>query len=718
MGAVAGTVLTAFYFIPAVGIEVILYWAGALNLAIGVTAIAVGMAIKGPMAETETPEDTVPPVPDVGEGERQKEAGDLPGYYSRLIVWGFAVSGFTALAYEVIWTRILGFILTGTIYAFATVLATFLCGIAVGSFVFSRVLDRLKSMGSLITLLASVEVLIGLTSMGLILLFYNMPGFDFYYKVDSTPVWGEFVYLNFFISFISLFVPTFFFGATFPLVCKIYSRRMDDVGTRVGDVYSVNTAGGILGSFASGFILIPLVGMQTSLVLMAFINVGMGVLFIIFNPYTVKRRWVYTVYAGAAAVVIILILLPENMPKSLHEGLLSRGERMLFYEEGPAATVMIAERTGQDLESSNKRLWINGNRATAAYYEGLQINRFQGVLPMVLHPNPKDVLVICFGSGTTFGTLSQFDVKGVDNVEISRTVIKGAPIFTSENKDVLNNPKSTIIIDDGRSYLEVATKKYDVITQEPMHPLLSGVVNLYTREYYELAKAHLKEDGIISQWIPLYNLSVEDVRMLVSTFQFVFPHTTVWLANTDIFMIGSPSRTYIDYGYLESRLMPPNVQALLRQIDLEDPLEFLSTFMMHEEQVRAYSAGAPVITDDLPVVEFTGPRSLNVNTVSPNLAELLRYREPVVPYLNVEDETKRNELIGALSTKFRAGRHNIIGRAYYADGNFEKALEYFRTALGIDPVDRNSIHYKHKLRLYSRDSPHGPLSQTEMTSPR
>lgn len=693
IGAVIGAIATAFFLIPNIGMKTLLYSVGALNIVIGGLAVFISKSYsKG----NETNRGyNIPEEP-----KSITQDNYLPAYFSTLLILGFALSGFTGLAYEVIWTRMLGFILTGTTYAFAIVLATFLTGIAVGSFVFSQFLDRFKTLSGTISLLAVVEAMIGLSSIGLIILYDKMPAFDFYNKIDATAVWGEFVYLNFFTSFISLFLPTFLFGATFPIVCKIYGWQIEKIGSKIGNIYSVNTIGGIFGSFISGFVLIPFLGMQNSIVLMGYVNLGLGVLFMFFNPSVRNHVRYIFLTISLAATIILTLLLPQNMPKSLHESFLKSNESMLFYEEGTAATVMIAERAGKDLTASNKRLWVNGNMATAAFYDGLQINRFQGVLPMIIHPNPKDVLVICFGSGTTFGTLSQFDVNQVDNVEIAGTVIKGAPYFAKENMDVLHNQKSRIIIDDGRSYLEVTSKKYDVITEEPMHPSLAGVVNLYTKEYYELAKAHLKEGGIMSQWIPLYNLSTEDVRMLVKTFNSVFPHTTIWIANTDIFMIGSPARTNISYALLEERLAMPNIKALLREIDLEAPIEILNTFLMNEDMARAYSGNAPIITDNMPLVEFTGPKSLNVNTISPNIAELLKYKETVLPYLVISHPYNAEKTAEGIGRKFPASRYNLIGRAYFAAGNFAKAIEYFDAALKFDPEDRNSLHYNRKLKFF------------------
>jgi len=697
LGAVIGAVLTAFILIPSAGLSTILYATGVLNIAIGSAAYFFSKThTEEELDEADAPRRRTEPRFYSGEHDGER----LPGGFSVLLLWGFALSGFTGLAYEVIWTRVLGFMLTGTVYAFAVVLAVFLTGIAAGSFVFSRFIDRIRSSSAVIIILAVVEILIGLSSIALITLYDKMPGFEFYARLDSTPVWGEFVYLNFLIAFITLIVPTFLFGATFPLVCKIYSRRMESIGSKIGNVYSVNTVGGIIGSFAGGFLLIPFVGMQNTIVLMGLVNIAIGAAFIIFNPYSRGAKGYGLLVAGAVATAVVLFTLPANMPLSLHKSFLLYGEEIIFYKEGPAATVMIAEKPGESLSASNKRLWVNGNRATAAYYEGLQINRFQGVLPMVLHPDPKDVLVICFGSGTTFGTLSQFPVTMVDNVEIARTVTEGAPYFKKENMDVLNNPKSRINIDDGRSFLAATSKKFDVITEEPMHPALAGVVNLYTKEYYELAKAHLKPGGIMSQWIPLYNISVDDMKILVKTFQSVFPHTTVWIANTDIFMIGSPERTSVDYALLLKKLSMPNVHALLKDIDLEDPIEYLNTFLMNEEMVRAYTEGAQVMSDDMPSVEFTSPKSLHVNTISPNIGEFIKFREPVTPYLVNVPSGEAEALEKRLAQKFVAGKYNLVGRAYFADDNINKAVEYFRGSIDIDPTDRNSLHYLKNIRPF------------------
>ncbi|MBE9529345.1 MAG: hypothetical protein IME99_08920, partial [Proteobacteria bacterium] len=243
-------------------------------------------------------------------------------------------------------------------------------------------------------------------------------------------------------------------------------------------------------------------------------------------------------------------------------------------------------------------------------------------------------------------------------------------------------------------------QKFDVITEEPMHPSLAGVINLYTTEYYELAKSHLKPGGIISQWIPLYNLSVEDVQMLTATFQSVFPHTTIWIANADIFLIGSEEKLVIDFEQMTARLALPNVQRLLQDTDMENPYEFLSTFMMNEEGAREYAKGFDPISDDMPVVEFTGPRSMNVNTVPLNIEKLLRYREPVTRHLSFSPErTDVDPIVQWLNAKFTATHYNLIGRAYLSDRNARMAVQYFNKALEYDKTDRNSLHYLNNMKV-------------------
>ncbi len=695
LGALTGVVLTAFILIPSLGISKILLGAGLLNIAIGIVAFILhskqGVCDDGSLVcEPSEPEPAV----ESGTGE----AGELSSGFMTLLIWGFALSGFTGLVYEVIWTRILGFLLVGTVYAFASVLAVFLVGIASGSLVFSVFIDRFKR-STIITIFAVIEALIGLCSIALIRVYDGIPGYKFYETLQYTTSWSEWLYVHFFMAFITLIIPTFLFGATFPLVCKVYSWRVEGVGRKIGNVYAVNTVGGIVGSFAAGFILIPILGMQNVIIFIGCINILLGIVFILANPLSSKGvRYGFSA-ASIVVAIIIIATLPANMPLSLHKTFLQEGEESIYYREGPAATVMIGENKSKS-ESFNKKIWVNGSKATASYYEGLQINRFQGVLPMVLHPDPKEVLVICFGSGTTFGTLSQFPGVMVDNVEISKSVIGGAHNFKIENMDVLNNPQSRINIDDGRSFLAVTDRKFDVITEEPMHPGLAGVINLYTTEYYELAKSHLKPGGIISQWIPLYMLSIEDVQMLTATFQSVFPHTSIWIANADIFLIGSEEKLVIDFERIVERLELPNIKRLLTDTDMENPYEFLSTFMMNEDIVREYTKGFEPISDDLPVVEFTSARSFNVNTVTYNIDKLLRYREPVSRYLKfAPDRENSSAIVQWLNNKYTASHYNLVGRAYLSDANIKKAAENFYKALEYDSTDRNSIHYLENIKL-------------------
>lgn len=693
-GAVLGTLATGFYLIPIMGIKAILFSAGMLNIALGLFALKLNKNLSIDRDKTE--EDQIEPI----SPSSPSPSSILPPQYLSLVLFGFGISGFTALSYEVVWTRVLELVFTGTIYAFSTILATFLVGIAAGSAIFSWYLNRPHSIEKEGNLFAFVEMGIGFSTILLIFIYNGLPNNWLYNKIFETTDWSSALAIKFFITFILLFLPAFLFGSTFPIVCKLYSRNIKSIGHSVGNIYSINTVGGILGSFLTGFIFIPLLGMQTSIVMMGCINIILGISLLMLHPHSTKVLKFSTTTVSVALILLLFTILPENMVKSIYSGFLGRNDSIIYYKEGISATVMISEKKGMSLNTSNKRLYVNGNQATAAYYEGLQINRFQGVLPMVLHPNPKDVLVICFGSGTTFGTLSLFDVDKVDNVEISRAVIQGAKYFTWENQDVLHNPKSNIIINDGRNHLLTTTKKYDVITQEPMHPSLVGVVNLYTKEYYELAKARLKPKGIISQWIPLYNLTVDDVKTMVKTFQSVFPHASIWITNVDIFLIGSPEKLQIDYQWVQSRLNNAKIKSVLKDIDMEDPVEFVSSFLMNEDQVRAYASDAIIMEDNWPYVEFNGPKSLLMDTVLSNIVEFTKYMENVGPYLKTDNEQGSNEQLQfILNKKFQAAKFNLTGRGYAADRDFKTAETYFDKALNIDPSNRNSLHYKHRFKL-------------------
>jgi spermidine synthase len=219
--------------------------------------------------------------------------------------------------------------------------------------------------------------------------------------------------------------------------------------------------------------------------------------------------------------------MPDDVSRSMNDWFVPKDHEVVYYTEGIEGTVMVTGPTSGRIDS-DRVLWINAVQATASIEKGVKMNRFQGVLPLFFDRKLDNALFMCFGSGVTAGTLALSPFEQIDTVEISRDVLESAQYFKTDNFDVLSNDRINPIIDDGRNYLLTTDKQYDLITFEPMPLALSGVSTFYTREYYELCLAHLSEEGLVSQWIPLHNgLSIAIIKSLMKTFADVFPEVSV-----------------------------------------------------------------------------------------------------------------------------------------------------------------------------------------------
>jgi hypothetical protein len=274
------------------------------------------------------------------------------------------------------------------------------------------------------------------------------------------------------------------------------------------------------------------------------------------------------------------------------------------------------------------------------------------------------VLAICFGSGTTFGTVSEFPSARVDGVEIAPQVIQAAPRFRRENYDVLRNPRFRLHLDDGRNFLLKSRERYDAITMEPMHPAKTGVVNFYTRDFYALCRAHLEPGGVLSQWVPLYNLQPSDVQMLYRSFVESFPYALVFLYGHDTFLVGSDRPLDLSAARFVGRMPSLRLQQDLAALALDTPGHMLATFLMGREAMARFAEGAPIVSDDRPLVEFTGPKSLNApDTVPVNLRALLPFAEPATRYLGADpgagDSALRRELDSLFADRSRLIRERI-----------------------------------------------------------
>jgi spermidine synthase len=620
VGGVVGTFLVGFFLVRYFGLQSTIRMAACLNAAVGVAAIYMGGRFSEPgvvMIREKTFHDRPAPKP----------MGKAASSYA---VAAILLSGATAMTYQVAWSRLLINVIGTTTYGFSIILMVFLTGIALGSALVSRFSAR---VGPGLVHFALVQALIGIVSILTVALFPMMPSLMYNGLQAMGGSYVNVLLLQSGLVFIYIIVPTTLFGATFPIVAHIY--RPDDVrvGRGIGVVYAANTAGCILGSIMAAFVMLPALGSSATIKAASVLNIVLALAgFVVLG----KRLAV----AAAAAILVLILAVPTHIPLDLLDSgvaiyartpgykLRSRRSEYLYHKEGLNATISVKANMTGDLY-----LRTNGKTDAGTTSDmGTQLSL--GYFPALMHPDPGDVLVVGLGSGVTIRALLDVaDNVRVDCVEIEPAVVKAAELFGDYNGEVLRDPRVRYIIDDARGHLAASRSHYDIIISEPSNPWISGIGSLFTREFFELSASRLRPGGIFCQWVHTYSLRPEDVKTIVGTFSSVFHDTSVWRANKgDILLIGAPKDLpALSYEGVASKIGGKAAWGLRAYLNISDPLDFFSYFETDADGARRLSEGAPLNTDDMPILEFNAPYSMYSDTDTIGRNSTLLYGHMILP---------------------------------------------------------------------------------------
>ena len=671
-GAVIGTIAAGFILIEALGITWSLRVAIIINICVAIVAWVLALQTRKIEEDEEiTTAHETTDADEPTEQPRQIKIGTWNIQEKTLVLMAIGISGFCALAYEVLWTRILVFFLGSTTYAFATMLAAFLFGIALGSMIFSRWVDRIRRP---LIAFGIVQLGIGLFALLLLPAFESLYGIT--YALQST--FGGSRFWTFFSCFLVMSLPTFLMGASFPLVTKIYTGNTRQLGRSIGNVYAVNTVGSILGAFCAGFILIPLLNIRPSIILAVMLNTTIGFLLVMTGWQTAKVQNTTTAKQVTQGIGIgvpilnigfaVILLLTLNQPLFLKSTIFKTqrpGDTVVDYKEEIDATVT----TLKDKENVY-RLYVDANQAADASRWDSPSHRVIAHLPLLLHPNPKRALVVGFGMGLTSYSITQHGVQ-VDAIELSKGVISAArEHFAHVNGNIFDSRLFNYSINDGRNHILTTEKKYDMISTGIIHPLVSaGSSNIYTADFYRLCRRILTADGVMCQWVPLHRLPEAHFKMIIRTFINEFPQTTLWYKYTPDFviLIGTLKPLSIDYEDFITRSKKPSIQEGLAADDL-DGLSLLDSFMMGPKSVRKYAGPGPIHTDDRPRLEFFKASDLTSSTAQ-NIIGMQKYRQKVIPLLRNYGVTlsEQRETEETLNRYFVATQKLIAGQIEYAN---------------------------------------------------
>ena len=579
--------------------------------------------------------------------EEEQAKIQYPKYLYNVILLGLCLSGMAALIYEVAWTRLLQLVFGTTVYAVSTMLTAFMAGLALGSWLVGKYTDRIKNHLRAFCLL---EAGIGIYGVLLIPIFSVLPYayLGLFHAFQSS--FRVFSFFQFLLCFSILLIPTTLMGGTFPVASKIYTKRMEELGKDIGNVYSINNLGAVLGSFAAGFLFIPFIGVRNTIIAAASLNIFVAILIAILSrERNGKGKGKGMIFMSSLCVILLFgVAVPgygydvKILNTALYQraGLYaSEGElkedledvHVLYYEEGLYGTVAVVESE----EYGTKSLLLNGKADASTMRKDMTTQLLLGYVPLILHEHPKKVLIIGLGGGFTLEAAENFDdVEKIDVVEIDPLVVEAEKFFSAYNKNALDDERVNLIIADARNYLLTTEEKYDVIISEPSDPWISGACsNLFTKEFFELAMEHLNEGGIFLQWVPVYDASVSDFRTLLNTFAQVYNHSTLWTATDkgDMLFAGSEGPIEMNYNRLERYLSKREVMDDFGGIGIQSVDDFLAkTFLLSEEETKGFADGAPLNTDDKPVIEFSAPLSMLMSSDSRDLrSEISSYKAKI-----------------------------------------------------------------------------------------
>ena len=518
----------------------------------------------------------------------------------------FTLSGVVSLALEVVWFRVLTLFLRPTVYGFSVMLATILAGISLGSYIATPLLGRrIRWM----TLVAAVELAIGIA----IVLSFRPLVYLNQLSGGLAPalsrVMPEYLVYPVAGSLLAIFPTALLMGIAFPIGLHLWASQGRQTAERVGLFYSLNVAGAIVGSLAGGFLLLPRLGSEASLALLAAVSFISGIALLVVDRGPLVGR--LAVGAVASAVFGWAVW---TSPDPFVQFMAQRyaGTGLVWKEEGVEATVVVHQLGSGP--NSRLLMTINGNHQAGTDFPTTFTHRRIGHLPMVVHPGARTALVIGLGGGATAGAVSIHEGVDVDVVELADAVVSAARHFASINYDVHNRPNVHLRVDDGRNYMMLTPKRYDVITADITQPIFAGAGNLYSREYFELMRRVLKPGGVVMQWIPG---TEAEYNLIARTFLSVFPETTAWAGGS--LFIGSMEPLRLRRQDFQWKLGIPGRAQGMKDVRIETFEALLGEFTAGPNEIRAFVGPGPLLTDDRPLAEYflSLPRDRE-----PNLAAL------------------------------------------------------------------------------------------------
>jgi spermidine synthase len=646
-GAVCGCLLAGFYLLRVHNTATATYVAASLNGAVALMAFGLSVVAGHAAPAPPPPQDRI---------ER------LPRSWAVYVT--IALSGLAALGAEVVWTRLLSLALGATVYTFSIILAVFLVGLGIGSsagaFVARWTVRPRLALGG------CQMLLVGAAAWTAYMIARSLPYWPVNPALAISP-WYTFQ-LDLARCFWAILPAAILWGASFPLALAAVAARGQDPGRLVGGVYAANTVGAIVGALAFSLVVIPLAGTQWAQRLL--LGVSGAAALVMFaprlwpsaaataagNPSSKPAFSLGGAAALAAALGLVALLAWSVAPAPW--GVVAYGRFMATYGNRLAPGIIAEKQVPSgggtpDIFCTYLGEGLNGSVAVTKWRSGvrnfhsagkvqasneprdMRLQRLLGHLAALLHRKPESVLVVACGAGVTAGTFVLHPgVKRIVICDVEPLVPRiVAPMFEQENYGVVQDPRTEIVLDDGRHFVRTTKEKFDIITSDPIDPWVKGCAALNTVDYYEMCKARLKPGGVMTLWMPLYESNLDTAKSMIATFFKVFPNGTLWSNDTegegyDAVLFGQAEPTQIDVDKLQARLNRDDharVKESLAQVGFSSAVSMLATYAGQAPDLRAWMRDAQINTDRNLRLQYLAGLSLNAYLGSEILADIRRY---------------------------------------------------------------------------------------------
>ncbi len=689
LGAVIGILAATFLFLPNLGLAMTQRLGAGLAIAVGLVAsfvVAPSIGVPAPVLDSKDTERKRPQRRDADTSAKLE-----PTHRWNRWLLSYATVGFTALAYEVCWFRALSMVVGSSIYAFATMLAGFLLGIALGSLLSRDWWERRRQPAADYAL---GLIVLGVAAWGTAAALGVAPRF-FVRFVDLAGLSPTAILsISGGIAVLAMLAPTLVLGGLFPGVLRLVAADRAPAAS-AGDVYFANTLGSATGAFVAGFILIPLLGLPTSMAALIAVNLAVAAALLAkLDTWPRARRRNGAGLAAVAAVGVMVVPPPWN-PVELNRGVYQLlldaddwrvdyeaiagvpPDALLLHREGINTTVAVERRNGERI------LRVNG-KPDAGTGGDMSTQILLGQLPFLFGASAERVLVIGLASGVTVGSASLFEPRRLDVVELEPSMVEASRFFDDLNHQPLQRPGVHLLVEDGRVHLARRPEPYDVIISEPSNPWISGVANLFTQEFFRAARESLQPEGVLLQWVQLYGLApsawTSMLAALSSEFRYVYVFGYSGLSGGDSLVMASQRPLAAD-DFPRWEQLPPAVRADLERIGLCDTADLWSLLRLGPAEVVQLAAEAPVINrDDNLYVELSAPRTMHDAAAIEGVRQRLQeFRAGALPPLTDAGVPLDDETLGDLALAYATGRREVaLARAWLAE---RPALEAWRQTL-------------------------------------